>query len=118
MAQYIDGFVLPIPRNRLDEYRRVAEAVARIWKEYGALDYVEFVGDDMSFEGTRSFADLLPATQADVVLFGWVAFESRAARDLANKKVAADPRVAELLDASDTGFDAMRMAYGGFRRLV
>ena len=118
MPQYVDGFVLPVPRDRLDEYQRVARAVAAVWKEYGALDYLEFVSDDMILEGTRSFADVVPATEDDVIVFGWVAFESRAARDLANKKVAADPRVAELIEAADTGFDAARMAYGGFLRFV
>ena len=118
MARYIDGFVLPIPRDRLDDYRRLAEAVAGIWKEYGALDYLEFVGDDMAHEGTRPFSDLLDATDDEVIVFGWVTFESREARDLANKKVAADPRMGELMAASDTGFDAVRMAYGGFSRFV
>lgn len=118
MAQYIDGFVLPIPRDRLDEYRRVAEAIAEIWKKYGALDYREFIGDDMYLEGTRQFADLVAASEDEVIVFGWVAFESRGARDRVNEKVAADPRVAELINASNTGFDAMRMGYGGFRPLV
>ena len=118
MAHYIDGFVLPIPRDRLEEYRRVSEGVAEIWKEHGALDYREYVGDDMSLEGTLSLVDLLPATEEDVIVFGWVVFESREARDLANRKVAADPRMVDLVDSSDSGFDAARMAYGGFRSLV
>ncbi len=118
MADYIDGFVLPIPRDRLDAYRRVVEAVAKIWKEHGALDYREYVGDDLMLEGTRSFTDLVSATDDEVIVFGWVTFESREARDLANEKVAADPRMAELVDASKTGFDAERMAYGGFRSFV
>ncbi len=122
MTQYIDGFVLPIPSDRLGEYQRVAEAVAEIWKEHGALDYVEYVGDDMSLEGTRSFTDLVAATEDEAIVFGWVVFESREARDLANEKVAADPRMTDLLeplvDPSKPVFDAKRMAYGGFRALV
>ncbi len=122
MANYIDGFVLPIPRDRVNDYRRVAESVAEIWKEHGALDYSEFVGDDMNLEGTRSFNDLAAATEDEVVVFGWVVFESREARDLANKKVAADQRMAELVepltDPSSPIFDAGRMAYGGFQSLV
>ena len=118
MANYVDGFVLPIPRDRLDAYRRVASAVAKVWKEHGALDYREYVGDDLSREGTRSFTDLVSAKQDDVVVFGWVVFDSREARDQANAKVASDPRMAELVDAADSGFDAQRMAYGGFKALV
>jgi uncharacterized protein YbaA (DUF1428 family) len=118
MAHYVDGFVFPVPRDRLSEYRRVAEAAAEIWKEHGALDYCEFVGDDLKLEGTRSFTDLVAATADEIIVFGWVAFESREARDRANKKVAADPRMADLIESSNSGFDAKRMAYGGFEWLV
>ncbi len=117
-AHYIDGFVLPIPRDRLNEYKRVVEAVAEIWKEHGALDYWEYVGDDLKLEGTRSFTDLMDATEDETIVFGWVVFYSREARDLANEKVAADPRMADLIDSSKSGFDAKRMAYGGFQSLV
>lgn len=118
MATYIDGFVLPVPRDRLDEYKRLVEAVADIWKEHGALDYREYVGDDLTLEGTRSFTEAAASTDDEVIVFGWVEFESRAARDAANAKVAADPRVAELIESSNSGFDAERMVYGGFRSLV
>src|SRR5262245_61289610 len=118
MAHYIDGFVFPIPRDRLNEYKRLAQAVAEIWKEHGALDYCEYVGDGLKLEGTRSFTDLLAATAEETIVFGWVVFDSREARDLANKKVAADPRMPELMASSNSGFDAKRMAYGGFQLLV
>jgi uncharacterized protein YbaA (DUF1428 family) len=118
MAHYIDGFVLPIPHDRLAEYQRLVEAVAEIWKEHGALDYREYVGDDLKLEGTRSFTDLVAATEDEAIIFGWVVFDSREARDLANEKVAADPRMAALIDSSNSGFDAKRMAYGGFRSLI
>ena len=118
MSHYIDGFVLPIPRERLDEYRQLVEQVAAIWKEHGALDYQEYVGDDMHLEGTRSFTDILDANEDEAIIFGWVTFESRGSRDLVNEKVASDPRMAELMGSYDTGFDAGRMGYGGFRPLV
>jgi uncharacterized protein YbaA (DUF1428 family) len=118
MADYIDGFVLPIQRDRLNEYKRLVEAAAEIWKEHGALDYWEYAGDDLHLEGTRSFTDLVAATENETIVFGWVAFDSREARDLANEKVAADPRMADLIDSSHSGFDAKRMAYGGFQSLV
>ncbi|MDJ0917941.1 MAG: DUF1428 family protein [Woeseiaceae bacterium] len=118
MVNYIDGFVFPLRRDRLDEYRRLVEPVADIWKEHGAISYREFIGDDLTLAGTRSFADAAAAGDEEVVVFGWVEFESRSARDTANEKVASDPRMVELMDASDSGFDATRMAYGGFRPLI
>ena len=118
MTQYIDGFVLPVPRDRLDEYRSLVEAVAQIWHDHGAIDYREFVGDDLILDGTQSFVDLIDAAADEAIIFGWVAFESKAARDVANEKVAADPRMADLVNAFDSGFDAKRMAYAGFEPLV
>ncbi|MGW9686855.1 DUF1428 domain-containing protein [Flagellimonas sp. 2504JD1-5] len=121
-SNYIDGFVLPIPRNHLNQYKNVAEKVAKIWKEYGALAYFEYVGEDLKLEGTRSFSELLEAKKDEAIIFGWVEFTSREARDLANKKVAADPRMVDLIapltSASKITFDAQRMAYGGFEPLV
>lgn len=118
MAHYIDGFVFPISRDHLDEYKRLAEAVAGVWKEHGALDYYEYVADDLKLDGTRSFVNVIDATDDETIIFGWVVFESREARDLANEKVAIDPRVADLINASNAGFNAERMAYGGFQSLV
>ena len=122
MANYIDGFVLPLPRKHLEEYSHVAERVAAIWQEHGALAYYEYVGDDLNLEGTGSFPDLLDSREDEVIVFGWVVFSTREARDHANKKVASDPRmtdlVAPLTDASRMIFDAERMAYGGFRPLI
>ncbi|WP_395375759.1 DUF1428 domain-containing protein [Marinicella sp. W31] len=118
MTHYIDGFTLPIPRTHLDAYQKVAKDVARIWKEHGALDYREYVGDDMQTEGTGSFTGMLTAKDNEVIIFGWVAFASREARDLANERVASDPRMTTLIDAEQIGFDAQRMAYGGFRPLL
>jgi uncharacterized protein YbaA (DUF1428 family) len=119
MANYIDGFVLPIPTSRLSEYKRVADKVAEIWKEHGAIAYFEFVGDDMILEGTLSFPEVLNASENESIVFGWVVFDSREARDRANERVAADPRMHDLLkpltDPSALIFDARRMAYGGFK---
>lgn len=122
MRNYIDGFVLPIPKKHLEEYKNVAEKVAEIWKEHGAIDYCEFVGDDLRLEGTRSFLDAVPADEDEVIVFGWVTFESREARDKANASVPNDPRmtdlIAPLIDPSKIIFDAGRMVYGGFQSLV
>ena len=122
MRPYIDGFVLPIPQDRLETYQEVVEKVAQIWKQHGALDYQEFVCDDAHLAGTRSFGEVANAQKDEAVIFGWVSFASREARDLVNKKVAADPRMADLIAPLTSGarpiFNAERMAYGGFRPLV
>ena len=120
-SNYIDGFVLPIPRKHLNEYQRVATQVAEIWKEHGAIAYVESVGDDQ-LEGTRAFSEAAAAKEDEVVVFGWVVFPSREVRDAANKRVPTDPRMAEivapLVDPSNLIFDASRMIYGGFNPIV
>ncbi len=118
MADYIDGFVFPIPTKHLEEYKILAEKVAEIWQEHGALDYQEYVGDDMNLQGTRSFTDVVAANPTDIIVFGWVTFASRAARDLANSKVATDPRMADLVELYGKGFDATKMVYGGFKPLL
>ncbi len=122
MRHYIDGFVLPIPRIYLDEYKEVAKKVAEIWKEYGAIAYFEFIGDDMTLEGTRSFIEAVVAREDEEIIFGWVVFPSKEVRDLANKKVPTDPRMTELVgpltNPEKLIFDASRMVYGGFKPLV
>jgi len=122
MKNYIDGFVLPVPRIYLNEYRSAVEKVAEIWKEYGAIAYFEFVGDDLSLEGTKSFTETINAKEDEEIVFGWVVFPSKEIRDLANKKVPTDPRmteiVAPLTNAEKLIFDASRMVYGGFKSLI
>ena len=117
--KYVDGFVLPVRKERMVDYQAIVEAAAKIWKEHGALEYWECIGDDLSTEkGTGSFADMTNATEDENVIFGWVVFESREARDAANEKVAADPRMAELMDPEKPIFDFQRMAYAGFKTMV
>ena len=122
MTNYIDGFVFPIPRKYLVEYKQVAETVAHIWQEHGAKAYFEYVGEDFEFEGTRSFPELLEAKEDEAIVFGWILFDSKEACDLAHEQVAADPRmtdlVAPLIDPSRLVFDAKRMVYGKFQITV
>mgnify|MGYP001258925657 CR=1 FL=1 len=122
MTNYIDGFVLPIPRIHLDEYKKAAAKVAEIWKEYGAIAYFEYVGDDLSLKGTKSFIEAVEANDDEAIVFGWVVFPSKEVRDSANEKVPDDTRmqeiVAPLTDTEKIIFDAGRMLYGGFKPLV
>ena len=121
-TNFIDGFVLPIPRSQLNEYKRVAKEVAKIWKEHGALAYFEYVNEDITLEGTRSFPEFIDAAEDEAVIFGWVVFASRVMRDRANALVAADPRMTDLVtpltNPSRMIFDASRMVYSGFKPLV
>lgn len=122
MTHYIDGFAFPIKQSDLNEYKRVAKTVAKIWKEHGALAYYEFVGDDLHLEGTRSFPEALGAQENETIVFGWVMFESRDSRDRANKLVMEDPRMADLLapltKPSKIIFDPSKMIYGGFQSFI
>jgi uncharacterized protein YbaA (DUF1428 family) len=122
MENYIDGFVFPVPGIHLNEYKDVAEKVAEIWKQYGALAYFEYVGEDLKLEGTRSFIDLVEMKEDEVIVFGWIVFPTKEIRDRANRQVPADPRmteiVAQLTDPERLIFDAERMVYGGFQSLV
>lgn len=122
MKNYIDGFVFPLKRKHLETYTQVAEQVAAIWKEYGALSYQEYIGEDMHLEGTLSFENMLNATQDELVVFGWVVFPSKEVRDQANRQVPHDQRMHELVgpltDPNHTIFDARRMVYGGFQSFI
>ena len=122
MPNYIDGFVFPIAKAHLEEYKTVAEKVAEIWKEYGALTYLEFLGDDLQAEGTASFIKTVEVKENEQLIFGWVVFPSKEIRDEANKKVPQDPRmetlVKPLIDPEKMIFDANRMLYGGFKSFI
>ena len=116
---YVDGFILPVSKERISEYKAIAEAASKIWKEHGALEYWECVSDDLDkTEGTRSFADVTQATDDENVIFAWVVFESREARDAANEKIGADRRMADLIDPENPICDFQRMAHGGFKAIV
>ncbi|MDP3608339.1 MAG: DUF1428 domain-containing protein [Methylophilus sp.] len=118
MSRYIDGFVIPIPTSRIDEYRVMAEQAAIIWKDHGALDYWECVRDDMVIKDVLPFTQLANTTPDETVIFAWVVFESKVARDAANAAIFIDPRMQTIMDTSNPIFDCKRMGYGGFRQLV
>ncbi|HEY5706437.1 MAG TPA: DUF1428 domain-containing protein [Terrimicrobiaceae bacterium] len=118
MAHYVDGFVLPIPKDKIDLYRSIAEQAGKVWREHGALEYRECVAEDMDAKDMVSFPQLAGATPDETVVFAWIAFESRAHRDEVNAKVIADPRLKEMCQGGSMPFDYKRMAYGGFTTLV
>jgi len=115
--KYVDGFVLPVPKKNLQAYRRLARVAAAVWKEYGALEYRECVGDDLEVKWGVPFPRQLKLKRGETVIFSWIVFKSRAERDRINAKVMKDPRFASM-DAKSMPFDDKRMVYGGFKILV
>ena len=115
---YVDGYVLPVPKRNIDAYRRMAQKAGKIWREHGALDYKECVGDDLNVKWGVPFPRTIKAKPGETVVFAWILFKSRAHRDRVNAKVMKDPRLANSMDVNSMPFDCKRMVYGGFKTLV
>ena len=114
---YADGFVLAIPKRQVQNYRRIARRAGRIWREHGALEYRECVGDDLKTGMGVPFPRLAKAKPGETVCFSWIVYRSRAHRDRVNARVMKDPRMAKMMNLS-MPFDMKRMAYGGFKVIV
>ena len=99
MAKYVDGFLLAVPTNKVDEYRKIARKAGKLWREHGALDYKECVGDDIKVKGTSPFAKAVGAKAGETVIFAYIVYKSRTHRDSVNKKVMKDPRIAAQMSA-------------------
>ena len=113
MALYVDGFVLPVPKRNAAAYRRMARQAGKIWREHGALEYRECMGEDVKPGKTTSFPQSVKLKPGEVVWFSWITFRSRAHRDRVNARVMKDPRIAKM-GPQTMPFDARRMIYGGF----
>ena len=118
MANYVDGFVLPVPKKNLNAYRRMARKASEIWCEHGALEYRECVGDDLNVKMGKPFPRGIKVKPGETVVFPWIVYKSRAHRDRVNAKVMKDPRVENMCDTKDMPFDCNRMLYGGFETIV
>lgn len=121
MAQYVDGFVLPVPKKNIPAYRRMAQQAGKIWREHGALEYRECVGDDLDVKGMAPFPPfprMLKLKPGETAVFAWIVFKSRAHRDRINAKVMKDPRITNMMAGKPMPFDVKRMVYGGFTVLV
>jgi uncharacterized protein YbaA (DUF1428 family) len=116
--RYVDGFVLPVPKKNLKAYRRMAAKAGKIWREHGALEYRECVGDDLKVKVGMSFPRLVKNKPGETIVYSWIVFKSRAHRDRVNARVMKDPRIAAMCDHHSMPFDVKRMAYGGFKILV
>ena len=113
---YVDGFVVPVPRDRVAEYEKIARDAAAVWLEHGALSVTECVADDVSKGEVTSFPRAVQASDDETVVFSWIAWPSRTVRDQGMKKVMEDPRMKT--DPSSMPFDGKRMIYGGFEAIL
>lgn len=113
---YVDGFIMAVKKDRLEDYRKMAELGCTVWKEHGAIDYVEAVADDVSVGELTSFPRAVKLEDDEVVIFSYVTYPSREVRDACMKKVMEDERMKG--DMADMPFDGRRMIYGGFKAIV
>lgn len=117
MSRYVDGFVLPVPKKNVEAYREMARKAGEIWREYGALEFVECVGDDVQPGKVTSFPQSVKLEEGETVVFAWIVYESREQRDRINEQVMKDPRLGDMSPES-MPFDGMRMFWGGFETIV
>lgn len=115
---YVDGFVVPVPQKNLAAYRRMARKAGKIWREHGALEYIECVADDVKPGKLTSFPQAVKLKPDEVVVFSWIVYNSRKDRDRINKKVMSDPRLADLMNPKALPFDGKRMFMGGFKPII
>ena len=115
---YVDGFVLPVPRKKLAAYRKMAQLGGKIWKEHGALEYVECVADDVKPGKHTSFPQSVKLKKGEVVIFSYAVYKSRKDRDRVMAKVMKDERLADFMDPKKLPFDGTRMFWGGFKPIV
>lgn len=118
MPEYVDGFVIKVPKKKIEAYRKIAKKAAKIWMEHGALDYRECVGEDLKIPFGLPFTKMVGAKPSETVIFSWITYKSKAQRDKINAKVMADPRLADM-GPDSMPFDCNKdMSFGGFETLV
>jgi len=115
---YFDGYVVPVPKKKLDAYRRMAKTASKVWRDHGALEYVECIADDVKPGKVTSFPQSVKLKPGETVVFAYVVYKSRAQRDRVMAKVMKDPRLADMMDPKKMPFDAKRMFWGGFKGLI
>ncbi|HJU94132.1 MAG TPA: DUF1428 domain-containing protein [Pyrinomonadaceae bacterium] len=116
--RYVDGFVVPVPEKNVKLYKSIAQKAGKIWKEHGALEYIEAVGDDLVNTFGVPFTKAVKLKSGEVPFFSFIVYKSRADRDKVNAKVMNDPRLKKMMDGGPMPFEVKRMVYGGFKVLV
>ena len=115
---YIDGFVVPVPRKKLQAYRRMAQKAGKVWRDHGAVEFRECVADDVKKGKWTSFPRSVKLKSSETVVFSYIVYKSRSQRDSVLKKVMKDKRLAKMMDPKNMPFDGKRMIYGGFKTIV
>jgi uncharacterized protein YbaA (DUF1428 family) len=115
-VSYVDGFVLAVQKNNIEAYKTMTRKVGEVWKEHGAIAYVECIGDDVPYGELTSFPRAVQATDDEFVIFSWIVYESREHRDAVNAKVMADPRM--VASITNMPFDGKRLIHGGFETFL
>jgi uncharacterized protein YbaA (DUF1428 family) len=115
---YVDGFIVPVPRQSIDAYRELATQAGKLWREHGALQVRECIAEDVKSGELTSFPQSVQLKDDEVVAFSWIVYESRAKRDEVNEKVMNDPRMKEMMNSGAAPFDGKRMIFGGFDVIV
>ena len=115
---YVDGYILPVPKKNIAAYRRMAQAAGKVWREHGALEYVECVADDVKPGKHTSFPQSVKLKAGETVIFAYIVYKSRAQRDRVNAKVMKGPRLAKSMDPKAMPFDGKRMFWGGFKVML
>jgi uncharacterized protein YbaA (DUF1428 family) len=118
VAHYVDGFVVPVPKRKLAAYRAMARKAGKVWMEYGAVEYVECVADDVKPGKHTSFPQSVKLKKGEVVVFSYIVYKSRKQRDSIMGKVMKDKRLADMMDPNNMPFDGKRMFWGGFKTIV
>jgi uncharacterized protein YbaA (DUF1428 family) len=115
---YVDGFVVPVPKKNLAAYKKMSRLMGKIWREYGALEFRECVADDVKPGKYTSFPQSVKLKSDEVVVFSWIVYKSKKDRDSINKKGMNDPRLARMMDPTNMSFDGKRMFWGGFKVMI
>jgi uncharacterized protein YbaA (DUF1428 family) len=116
--RYVDGYVVPVPKKNVAAYRRMAQKAGKVWRDHGALEYIECIADDVKPGKHTSFPQSVKLKPGETVVFAYIVYKSRADRDRINAKVMKDPRLANMMDPKAMPFDGKRMFWGGFKVLV
>ena len=115
---YVDGFVVPVPKKKLKAYRSMAQKAGKVWREHGALEFREWVADDVKVGKWTSFPRSVKLKAGETVVFSYIVYKTRAHRDRVNAKVMKDPRLKAMMDPKAMPFDGKRMIFGGFKSLI
>ena len=115
--KYVDGFVLPLPKAKLAAYKKFSENAGKVWKEHGALEYIECIADDVKPGKVTSFPQAVKLEPDEAVVFSWIVYNTREDRDRINAAVMKDPRLADM-NPKTMPFDGKRMFFGGFKVLL